>query len=261
VEGTGNVIPNHIQYNDTSGKSGLIQIFEFYTGVGDGAVSGSATLKAQVTQLLNSRLHQVTTMILDSADMNGWVFDDINHANYPVGTIPLVASQRDYVLPASEKILKLRRVDVTWDNSTYYRATPLSTGVLADGLGGDANTDANFTTAEPFYSQIGNAIWLYPRATAAQVTASAKLRIEFTREVDEFTTSDTTQEPGIDEPFHPMLAIGAALDWAVAKGLANKNDLAAMYADYETRLRRYYGRKNEDAPLQLRSVYDMDYGK
>ena len=42
-----------------------------------------------------------------------------------------------------------------------------------------------------------------------------------------------------------MVALGASLDWAVARGLPNKNDLATMYQDYEARLRKYYGRRDE----------------
>jgi len=249
-----------MMYSDTSGKTGLLQSVEFFTGVGDGTISGNATYKAQVTQLLNNRYHQVVTMVLDSIG-DGWDFDDLNHTNYPVATTPLVAAQRDYVLPASEKILRIKRVDVTYDGSKYYRATPIDTGAIDFGLGTAANTDAYFSTTAPGYDLLGNSLWLYPLADATHVTASAKLRLEFTREIDEFTTADTTQEPGIDEPFHNMLAVGAALDWAIAKGLAVKNDLAAVWVDYEGRLRKYYGRKNEDVQLILNSAYGSSYGK
>lgn len=247
-----------MQYSDTTNKNGLLQMVEFYTGVGDATISGTAALKAQVTQLINNRYHQIVTMILDSSDE--WDFDDPNHTDLPVATLPLVATQRDYTIPVATKLLKLKRVDVTWDGSTYYRASPLDSGEMSRGLGTDANTDNDFDLTEPFYDVIGNSLWLYPMATAAQVTAGGKIRLEYLREIDEFATTDTTQEPGLDEPFHNMIAVGAALDWAVAKGLQCKNDLAAIWGDYEQRLRKYYGRRNEDRLPLLKSVYNETYG-
>lgn len=246
-------------FNDTSTRNGLIQECEFLTGVGDAGISGNTDYLKHFTRLLNSRLYQVVTMILDSQDE--WDFDDSNHGDYPVATTALVSAQRDYTFPTSLKILKIKRVDISYDGTNYYRASPLDINETGIGVGPssastqETNTDGEFSKTAPYYDSKANSIWIYPRADATDVANSGKIRVEFYRELDEFTTADTTQEPGIDEPWHRMVAVGAALDFAVAKGLSNKNDLGAMYADYENRLRKYYGKKNEDRVYTLKSAY------
>lgn len=210
----------------------------------------SSYLIADRTRNINSWYHKTITMVLES--QTDWQFDDINHTDFPVATTPLVALQRDYDLPASLKLLNVKRVDITYDGTNYYRAIPFDPGMTSDGLGSDTNTDARFSLNTPGYDLLGQSVLIYPRATAAQVTAGAKLRIEFMREVDEFSVSDTTQEPGIDEPFHRILSVGAAFDYALARGLSNKNDLFALLQDYEGRLKTYYGKKQDSEPLVLK---------
>lgn len=240
-------------FNDTSTKDGLLQRCELYTGLGDAAISGDTNKLKYFTSFINSNYHKIVTMILDSQDE--WDFDDINHTTYPIGTIPLVASQRDYTLPASLKILRLKRVDITYDGTNYYKAEPFDTGETSYGLGNDTTTDGRFSKTSPVYDLIGNAIRIYPLASTSDVTAGAKIRIEFWREIDSFTTSDTTQEPGIDEPFHNMIAVGASLDYAVSTQDARKSDLSAMFQDYEVRLRRYYGQKTTDRVHTLKPIF------
>ena len=235
-----------MQLSDIGDKKGLIQDCEFRTGLGDTAISGNAAMLDHFVRLINSRYQQVVTTILQSQDE--WDWDDINHTDYPIVTTPLVADQRDYSLTAAEKVLKIKRVDVCYSgtSSTCYKAEPIDSGEMATGLGYDAETDGRFSKTAPRYDLQYNSIFLYPRANAADVTNGGVLRVEWTREIDEFTDSDTTQEPGIDEAFHPMLSIGASLDWAIAKGDDRKADLQALYNDYEARLVRYYGDKQED---------------
>ena len=94
-------------YSDVTNDSGLIQECEFLTNVGTTGISGNAQRLQDFTRLINSRYHQVVTMILHS--QNSWDYDDINHTDFPILTTNLVANQPDYSLPASEKILKLKR--------------------------------------------------------------------------------------------------------------------------------------------------------
>lgn len=251
-----------MQFSDTSGLSGLIQECEYMTGLGDAAISGNTSLLKHFTRSINKWYYKVVTMILDSQD--GWDFDDSNYTDYPVATTAMVASQRDYVLPTSQKVLRVKRVDVTYDGTTYYKAEPFDINESGSGFGPSANTtmettvDNRFSRTAPKYDLKANSIWIYPRAATADVTAGAKIRIEFSRELDEFTTADTTQEPGFDEPFHAMLAVGASLDFAIAKGKENKNDLAALMADYEGRIRKYYGKKEDDREIVLKGS-DANY--
>src|ERR1051326_6234901 len=91
----------------------------------------------------NRWMHKVWTMILTSQD--GWDVDDLNQTDYPVATTPLVASQRDYTIPTSLKALKIKRVDVTYDGSTYYKCEPWDSSETGEGLGNATNTDPRFS--------------------------------------------------------------------------------------------------------------------
>lgn len=204
---------------------------------------------------VNIWYHKVITMILEAID--GWDFDDSNHTDYPVLTTSLVANQRDYPIPVSEKVLKIKRIDICYDGTgnTCYKAEPIDSGEIGDGFGNDTDVDARFSKSKPYYDIRYNSIWIYPRADSGNVANSGILRIEWTREIVEFVVGDTSKEPGIDKPFHRMLSIGASLDYAIANDLPQKNNLAELLMDFEMRLRRYYGSKNSDRKLGLSSAY------
>lgn len=238
-----------MQFSNTENDSGILQECEFLCNLGTTGISGNAQRLQDFTRLVNSRYHQVVTMILRS--QNSWDYDDINHTDFPILTTNLVADQPDYSLPASEKILKLKRIEVTYDGTNYYKAEPLDIGQVGEATD-TTSISSDFDDSKPFYDIQYNSIFLYP-IPDTDVTRGLKLWV--TREVDEFTSSDTTQEPGIDEPFHRMLAIGASMDWAIAKGLGVKNDLMALYQDYERRLGDYYGSKQTDKDMRFSSSF------
>jgi hypothetical protein len=239
-----------MMFNDVSTRTGLIQECEFWTGLGDAAISGETAMMQVFTRLINARYQQVVTMVLKSQDE--WDYDDINHTTYPIVTTSLVASQQDYTLPASLKCLKIKRLELKMDGSNWRKAEPIDIEELA-GASDSVTLSGLFTSSYPRYDIMGNALFLYPVPTAA-VTGGIKLWIS--REIDEFTTSDTTQEPGLDEPFHRMIALGASLDWAIAKRLDAKADIEAVYTDYEARLLPYYGKKQED---RLQIVFKPEF--
>lgn len=230
-----------MNFSETTNKTGLIQECEFLSGIGDTQISGNTSNLKLFTRLINSRYHLLTTTIFKA--MDEWDFDDPNHANTGFEkTYNLTGSQRYVELPVSDKILKVKRVEVSYDGVNWKRANPVDVNEISDAVS-SSTIDGKFSTSTPFYDLIGKYLYLYPMPTAS---VTGGLKVWIAREIDEFATTDTTQEPGFDEPFHRMLAIGAALDWAIAKGKENKNDLAALWNDYEARLINYYGKKNAD---------------
>lgn len=233
-------------YSDTSNKNGLLQKIEHYLGFSDGKITGNTTLKAVITSLLNAEYSQIISAIFESQDE--WDWDDSNQTTFPIATASMVANQRDYTLPA---LLKIQRVDVTYNGTDWYKAQPISPGEIQVGMGDDSDLDAYFSKTAPRYDVRGNSTLIYPRASSDEVAAGAMVRIEFLRSQDFFTTSDSTQEPGIDEPFHEMLAVGTALRYAIPKRLASSKDLKVLYDEYEVRLRRWYGTKQEDRDMRV----------
>lgn len=245
-------------FSDTTNKSGILQRIEMNLGLPDGSVTGDTTLLAYMTSLVNEAYYDVVINILRSQDT--WDFDDSNKTDYPIATTPLVAGQRDYSFPASLDILRIKRVDITYDGSNYYHATAIDSGEFGDGLGNSTLEDNNFDVSAPAYDAKSNTVWVYPLANASQVAAGAKIRIEFYRELDDFTTADTTQEPGIDRPWHEMIPLGASIKYAAIKNMVNVKSMKVLYDEKMQMLREYYGRKIDDKATSLNHVVDMtDY--
>lgn len=246
-----------MQFSDTSNKTGLVQYCEQLTGLGDGTISGNTTLLKQTTLLLNNTYHKMVTMFLQYADE--WDFDDANNTDYPIATTNLVANQQDYTFPlamgpsgGAENILAIKRVEVCLDGSNWYKAEPFD--INERGLSTSASSIAGtFNKNQPFYDVQSNAIFLYPIPDTA---VSAGLKVWFKRDISEFVSTDTTKVPGFETTWHPMLSIGAALEYCIMHDQARANGLQAMWNDWELRFRKH--KKNEDRNYVLKSNF-VDY--
>lgn len=264
-----------MQYSDTTNKNGILQRIEGFLSLGDGVITTDTTyLKPYFTALINEVYKKIVTIILQS--MDGWEWDDYSiTATSPIATRAMVASRRDYSFNSANWVqigreggsdassavinpLQISRVDVTYDGTNYYKAEAFDSSETGMGLGNDTTTDARFSKTSPMYDLRNNAIWLYPLASASDVSAGAKIRITFLRNPTAFTTNDTTKEAGFDDNFQIMLPIGASLDWAISKGDPRKNDLMLLWQEWEARLRQHYGKKDLDRRLQLNSAF-VDY--
>jgi hypothetical protein len=234
-------------FSDTSNLNGILQRCEDYTGIGNGNITGDTVTLKKFTSNVNEALYEIIIEIMRSQDEFDW--DDQNYTDYPIGTAPLVAGQRDYVLPSSLNFMTLKRLDVSWDGSKWYQATPIDSAQMRFGLGSESQEDAEFERTMPRYDPKSNGFWLYPRATQEEVDAGAKFRMEFTREFDEFTTADTTQEPPIDRPFHDLVPIAASLKWAVMKDAERAKNLKTLLDEGYAKMRIWYNRRNTDAQL------------
>jgi hypothetical protein len=170
----------------------------------------------------------------------------------------MVAGQRDYTMPVSEKVLKIKRVDITYDGTNWYRASLFDDGVFPYGMGNDTSVDTNFIKQAPQYDVKYNSLFIYPLAAASDVAAGAAIRIEWDRQIQVFTSSDYTTDPndstvvlGFDDPFHPIVAWGAAFEKATADQLPNLGTIQTGLQDWEQRLRVAYGNKVRDASLTV----------
>ena len=97
---------------------------------------------------------------------------------------------------------------------------------------------------------------LSPTPTA-EVTGG--LQLYYDREVDVFTASDLstgTKKPGLDRLWHDYIALGASLDAGIKFNLVNKGDLKNMLDDMETRIRKYYGRRQVDRQINFRNTIE-----
>lgn len=241
-----------MQFSDTTNRTGIIQDCEFWSGLGKEQISGNTDLLQDFTRLINNRYDKYVMILLNSQD--SWDFDDINYTDYPLLTANLVANQQDYTFPASLNILKIKRVEVTYDGSKWYKAEPLDVNEL--GTASDTTTIANqFFTTQPYFDPENNGLRLYP-IPSANVTNGLKIWIY--RNVDAFSTADTTQVPGFDRAYHQLLSLGASLDYMIQKGQQPAANLANKLELLEKEFIRHYGSKQKDPNMILKPAF-VDY--
>ena len=246
-----------LPYNDTTNLTGLVQLAENNSGLGIGGISGNTPLLKQFTRLMNNAYQKLITIIFEAQD--DWDWDDTGTTNgssptvstYPVATTSLVANQRDYTFPLSMNLLKDLRVDISYDGTNWYRAMPLETREITEGVGNDTVTDNNYIQTSPRYELRANSIWIFPRATGN----TGSLRLEYLREPVEFAYDNTANTPGLETVWQPMIPLDASIVWANTNNPGIVPGLQGQYADMEQRMKRFYGRKDEDRVYQMDSIH------
>lgn len=246
-----------MQFSDTTNKNGIIQRVEDHLGWPDGSITGDSTLFSRVTADVNEGYETVAAGIFAAQGHAEW--DDTNYTTLPIAEAALTTS-RLYSLETDNPLYKLDRVDVSYDGVTYQRAQQIDTNSLEIGLGNDDKTDDKFNKTQPAYDFIGNQLALYPRASSSDVSSGGKMRIQYRRAFDLFTTADTTQEPGFDRAHHHLLPIYAAMKRAVIQRMDVKNDLNTLFLQGMEGLRTHYSDKNEPERMSLRAAFGVgDY--
>lgn len=210
---------------------------------------------ADVIRNVNIHLDNAVSLIL-GAD-GRWEWDDTNNTDLPIGTATLVHNQQDYAISGAT-FLNILRVEVKDINGNYYLLDPISQHKVTS----QALSEFQKTAGRPrFYDKIGDSVFLYPKPSTANVTASAGLKVYFQRVGSYFLTSDTTKVPGFAPLYHRLLSVGAALDYAIANGLTGKiNILTPMQQKLETGLVGFYSARSKDESVHM-SLRKEDYGR
>ena len=229
-----------MQFSDTSNGTGIVEMFRDLTGLDTNAFS----LK-KATNFVNRAYYDA---VLEAWRASGdWDFDDVNQSNFPIATTTMVESQEDYTIPSNA--LKVTRLEVkdasgNWSVVRPFDETQLESKALSEFM----ETDG----LPKFYRLLRGSIVLYPAPAATHATLTDGLRLYFLREIDEFASTDTTQEPGLPEPFHDILAFGAAYMVAIAKGLGNKNDLKAVHDEKMDRMKIFFADRHKNFKPRIR---------
>lgn len=237
-----------MQYSDTTNKNGLIQDCEVLLNFPDAGISGDSTLLKQMTGLLNQAYLKTIAYALDLDPK--WTWDDSNYSDLPIGSATLVSGQEDYTLPAAttsgnaSTLLKVLKIAVLDTSGIEIVLQPTSMS--------EADLNRLYTSGgvPAYYRLIGNTVKLFPKPLTGSVTLSSGLKVYFQRSPDLFTSSDTTQQPGLPEPFHRMLTLEASMDYASARGLPNTEYLQGKLSELKTILDGFYGR-NRDERVRL----------
>lgn len=202
-----------MQFSNTTSNNGIIQMIERTTGLGIGTITGNSDLFQYFTNLVNQSVQTVGSWLFLVA--GEWDFDDHNYTNFPIATTALEANKYSYQLPST--LLRIKKVEIRDSSGDYYEI-PL---MRSDDPRLKNEMFQEDASAPTHYRLHGKDIIIYPKPSASDVTLSAGLRLTFDRESDAFTTADTTQEPGIALPFHPLFYYLPSLEYGLLKGLAN----------------------------------------
>lgn len=197
--------------------------------------------------------------LINNADSR-WQFDDSNYTDLPIATTSLVSGQKDYSLATSH--LSIDRVELLPSGaSTWELLTPIDQHDIRD----TALTAHLPTSGQPLeYDKVGGTVFLYPTPNYSQ---AASLKIHFTRGAlhFDFTTStftdasgSTSSSPGFNSLFHELIALKAARKYAVAKTLANRNDILLDIDRLEQRLTNFYGMRSRDERPRLIAKRDSN---
>lgn len=191
-----------IPFSNTTDKNGILQLCEFNCGLGDGGITGDATLLRYFTAFVNQSLSEVWSIVFRNS--NGWIYDDSNQTDLPQGTQTLTSGTSKYALPSGA--LTVRRVEVKDSSGMYYELRPKQLESIKVGVDEYFETDG--TPIE--YRLVGSTLEMFP---GPNYTASAGLKVYFDRGSVAFATSDTTKTPGFSPEFHDIIPTKASIKW------------------------------------------------
>lgn len=230
-------------FSDTSTKTGLCEDADFICGTD--SVSYPLVDKAR-----NANRHYYKAVVDILKASGRFQFDDSNHTTLPTYTFDLVNAQEDYSLPTN--LLELWAIEVKDAAGNWTRLTETDLTERVRTI-----TDFSNTPGVPReYDVMGDSAYLYPAPATASVTTTAGGKMYFAREVDHFTSADTTQEPGIAEPFHRLISLGMAYDWLIVNDTTGKSDrILQTYEQIRSEMREFYGNKNRDTHTSIKLAH------
>lgn len=238
-----------LQFSDTTNKSGILQVIERKTKLGDGGITGNAQRLKEFTSEVNLAVDKTLSIIFKANGL--WQFDDSNHNDYPIITTNLVANQRDYTFTTDEQgnlILDIYKVMVKNEEGIYHEIYPVDqqSDEYTDGFWSGQNE----TGIPSRYDKTANGIFL---DCIPSYNSTNGLKVFINREGSYFTTSDTTKKPGFSGLFHKYLAVVPAYEYACTNQLANKNDLKQEMLEMEMDMKKHYRDRGRDETPMISS--------
>ena len=229
-----------LQFNDETDYQGLIQECErkLYNREYGRISDDSIELKTWTTYL-NHGVDWVQTRIFKSDTR--WQFDDANYGTYPNFTDDLVDNHNDYRLDVEH--VKLHGVSIKNADGDYYALQPIDKNDYSGPL-----EEVYGTKGTPaYYDKVADAVRIYPAPDATKVTISEGIKVYVSRTMDYFTSTDTTQTPGIPSLFHEAVATPACYRFAVDNDIDTKAEKFLRDLQvWEDEITNYYAQRDVD---------------
>lgn len=176
-----------------------------------------------------------------------WEWDDSGRTSKrPIARTDLKDGQEQYTIPTDA--FDIFRVEIMDSNGDFYRIHPFQ----EENIGSALSEWFDEKGTPQYYRLVGDMIYLKPAPDSNETTLTRGMKLYVERDVEEFTPSDTTKQPGFPAKFHTILSYGAALRFATSKGLERKKqtlkgELNSLMED----LRNYYATRHRDYKKRL----------
>jgi len=237
-------------FSDSAGGAGIVEDIDFLLGT-----NSTSYPIADKTRNINRRFDEAVSLIMQADER--WQWDDINQSDSPILTQALVNNQQNYTV-SGFTYLKIIRVEVLDINGKYYLLEPIDVHEVQN----QSMTEFQGTAGRPlYYDKMGDELWLYPKPSSAHVITTDGLKVYYQRGPSYFTTADTTKQPGFAPLFHRILSLGAALDYAMAKGMNSKiSTLMPQLTKLQADLVTFYAGRVRDQKVRM-SIQKENYGQ
>jgi len=224
-----------MQFSNTTTHDGLVQDVDTLCGT----TNATYDIKEK-TRNINQHYREVVALIHQV--IYAWQYDDSNKSDLPIYTTTLVNGQKDYEIPSTAQ--RIDRVEILNSQGDYERITQKDYRDITS----QAMSEYLDVDGEPIhYDLIGTSIFLYPSPATGSVTMAEGLKLYVSRDVDAFTTGDTSKAPGIAKAFHRLLSLGAALDY----GPIDKDYVIRERDRLEDSLKTFYGNRNVEEKAKI----------
>lgn len=224
-----------MQFSDTSARQGIIQACEDELGLGSAAITGNNALFQRFTRTANQVMRELLAIILKVT--GPWQFDDSNQTTLPSATQNLTAT-RDY--PAPPEGLRISKVLVQDQGGMWHEVKPSPEDV----------TDTTLTGIPEFYYLTGTTI-RFDRTPTVPVVGGMK--VYFDRDMVNFTTASTTQEPGFASHLHYAVVVGDCYYYlaSMKAGSAEAREMDKRYTAWKALVEEHFTNRHKDFEPQI----------
>jgi hypothetical protein len=159
---------------------------------------------AEFVRDLNSVMGRIVTII---RQVDGtWQWDDDKN-DIPQAWDSLLAGEDKYKLEKEQMVIN--RLRIMTSSGQYRTLVPKDLAEISDD-------DLNGTGEPQYYDKRGSYVYLYPKPSYSMEKG---IELFYQRSSIRFNTTEVTAEPAIDEDYHELAAMWAALDYCEIHGI------------------------------------------
>lgn len=220
-----------MQFSDSTYQQGLVEDARFLVGA-----NGVTYPIADLTRNLNRRWEEAKNYL--------YLSDGTWQSAETIYSQNLVSGTQGYTIPRTH--IKIMRVEILTADGSSKRLEAFDKSEVKNSIRDFENVDG-----EPrFYEMTGQTMNLYPAPNYASTNG---LTWWYQGVPDYFATTDTTDTPDIIQTVDRYLSVGAALDYAIAKVLANKSDLEGQLTSLKDQLEMIANRRHGDVNIVMKT--------